>query len=219
VLNAAGPGGEFFRWEFATATAGFLLDINPFDEPNVQQAKDATRVLLDHYTTRGRLPLTEPDASIDGVRLTLSPAARELTQDPRAFLKLFQPGDYFALLAFLPPDDDGFGREVEHIRHEVAMHTGCAATLGYGPRYLHSTGQLHKGGPATGVFLIVTAEPSPDLSIPGEPFSFGILEQAQALGDFESLTRAGRRALHIHLPRRDPALLRTVSQSFLSRAR
>ena len=215
VMKTLGLGGEFFRWEFATAAAGFLLDINPFDEPNVQQAKDATRALLDHYTSQGRLPLVEPDAAIDGARLTLSPTARQHSEDPRAFLKLFQQGDYFALLAFLPPGNDGFVGELEHIRHEVAMRTGCAATLGYGPRYLHSTGQLHKGGPSSGVFLIVTAEPTPDMPIPGEPFSFGILEQAQALGDFESLTRAGRRALHIHFPRRDPALLRTVSQAIL----
>jgi hypothetical protein len=214
-LKPAGLGGEFFRWEFATAAAGFLLDINPFDEPNVQQAKDATRALLDHHASRGRLPSADPDAAIDGVRLTLSPAARQRSEDPRAFLTLFQKHDYFALLAFLPPAHEGLGRELEQIRHEVATRTGCAATLGYGPRYLHSTGQLHKGGPNSGVFLIVTAEPTPDLAIPGEAFSFGILEQAQALGDFASLTRAGRRALHIHLPRRDPALLRTVAQTIL----
>jgi glucose-6-phosphate isomerase len=215
LLKPQGLGGEFFRWEFATAAAGFLLGINPFDEPNVQQAKDATRALLDHYTSRGRLPLAEPDAAIDGARLTLSPAARQRSEDPRACLKLFEKGDYLALLAFLPPADGGFAGELEHIRHEVAIRTGCAATLGYGPRYLHSTGQLHKGGPNSGVFLIVSAEPTPDLPIPGEPFSFGILEQAQALGDFESLTRAGRRALHVHLPRRDPALLRTIAQAIL----
>jgi transaldolase / glucose-6-phosphate isomerase len=215
VLDAAGLGGEFFRWEFATATAGFLLGINPFDEPNVQQAKDATRALLDIYTAQGRLPVPEPDAAIEGVRITLSAAARQDAEDPRAFLRLMQPSDYFALLAFLPPADEGFAGVLEDLRHGVALKTGCAATLGYGPRYLHSTGQLHKGGPNTGVFLVVTAEPSPDLTIPGEPYSFGILEHAQALGDFESLNRAGRRALHIHLPVRHPDLLRQVSEILL----
>jgi hypothetical protein len=89
--------------------------------------------------------------------------------------------------------------------------------FGYGPRYLHSTGQLHKGGPNTGVFIIVTAEPPQDLAIPGEQFSFGVLEMAQALGDFQSLDRTNRRALHVHLPRRDPALLRQISERLLSR--
>ena len=215
VIDATGLGGEFFRWEFATATAGFLLGINPFDEPNVQQAKDATRALLDIYTAQGRLPVPGPDAAIEGVRFTLSAAARQNVEDARAFLQLMQPLDYFALLAFLPPDDEGFARALEDLRHGVALETGCAATLGYGPRYLHSTGQLHKGGPNTGVFLVLTAEPSPDLAIPGEPYSFGILEQAQALGDFESLSRAGRRALHLHLPVRQSDLLRRISEILL----
>jgi hypothetical protein len=216
VIDTTGLGGEFFRWEFATATAGFLLEINPFDEPNVQQAKDATHTLLDMYTAQGRLPVPGPDAAIEGVRITLSDAARQFAADPRTFLQLIQPWDYFALLAFLSPDDEGFTRVLEELRHEVALKTGCAATLGYGPRYLHSTGQLHKGGPNTGVFLILTAEPTPDVAIPGEPYSFGILEQAQALGDFESLSRAGRRALHLHLPVRHPDLLRRVSEILLN---
>jgi hypothetical protein len=215
VLDAAGLGGEFFRWELATAAAGFLLGINPFDEPNVQQAKDATRALLDTYTAHGRLPAPEPDAAIEGARVTLSLAARQGADDPRAFLQLMRPSDYFALLAFLPPDDEGFARVLEDVRHRVALKTGFAATLGYGPRYLHSTGQLHKGGPNTGVFLVLTAEPKPDLAIPGEPYSFGILERAQALGDFESLNRAGRRALLLHLPVRDPDLLGRVAESLL----
>ncbi len=210
VLETAGLGGEFFRWEFATATAGFLLGINPFDEPNVQQAKDATRALLDTYVAQRRLPVPEPDAAIEGVRVTLSDAARQRTDDPRRFLTLLQPPDYFAVLAFLPADDDRCASTLESIRRDVAASTGCAATLGYGPRYLHSTGQLHKGGPNSGVFLIVSADASPDLEIPGEPYSFGVLEQAQALGDFESLNRLGRRAMHVHLPARDAGLLRRV---------
>jgi glucose-6-phosphate isomerase len=210
TARPGGLGGEFFRWEVATAAAGYLLGINPFDEPNVQQAKDATRALLETYTAHGTLPAVEPDAAIERVRLTLSRAARNAIGDPRAFLELARPSDYIALLAFLPPEDAEFARALEGIRHEVAMKTGCVATLGYGPRYLHSTGQLHKGGPDTGVFLIVTGDPAPDLPIPGEPYSFGILELAQALGDFESLNKAGRRALHLHLPARDSRLLLRV---------
>jgi hypothetical protein len=99
----------------------------------------------------------------------------------------------------------------------VGQETGCATMFGYGPRYLHSTGQLHKGGANNGVFMIVTAEPENDLPIPGEPFSFGVLEMAQAIGDFQSLDRTKRRALHVHLPRRDPALLRQITQTLLAR--
>jgi glucose-6-phosphate isomerase len=207
-------GGEFFRWEVATAAAGYLLGVNPFDEPNVQQAKDATRALLDTFTAQGRLPVAEPDATIEHVRLTLSRAAREATEDPRAFLTLVRPADYLALLAFLP-EDTTFASVLDGLRHDLALKTGCVATLGYGPRYLHSTGQLHKGGSDTGVFLLVTADASPDLPIPGEPYSFGVLELAQALGDFESLNRAGRRVLHLHLPSRDPQLLRRVVGNLL----
>jgi hypothetical protein len=215
VLETTGLGGEFFRWEFATATAGFLLGINPFDEPNVQQAKDATRALLDTYVAQRRLPVPEPHSAVEGVRMTLSDAARQRTDDPLRFLTLLQPPDYFAVLAFLPADDDRFASTLEDIRRDVATSAGCAATLGYGPRYLHSTGQLHKGGPNSGVFLIVSADASLDLEIPGEPYSFGILEQAQALGDFESLNRLGRRAMHLHMPVRDQALLRRVVSSFI----
>lgn len=203
-------GAEFFRWEMATAVAGFLLDINPFDEPNVQQAKDATRALLDTYIARKRLPTPEPDAAIQGARITLSDAARGGTGNPHQFFRHLQPPDYFALLAFVPPDDDRLAPVLNSLRHQVTDTTGCAATLGYGPRYLHSTGQLHKGGPNTGVFLVVSAEPGRDLPIPGEPYSFGVLELAQALGDFDSLNRTGRRALHLHLPSRDPQLLQQI---------
>jgi hypothetical protein len=117
-----------------------------------------------------------------------------------------RPGDYVGLLAYLPPDDPILGAALRDFRDRLRK-AGFATMLGYGPRYLHSTGQLHKGGPDNGVFLVVTAEPDEDLPIPGEPFSFGVLEMAQAAGDFQSLDRVGRRALHVHLPRRDGDLL------------
>jgi glucose-6-phosphate isomerase/transaldolase/glucose-6-phosphate isomerase len=214
VLRATMPdtlalGAEFFRWEVATAAAGWLLGINPFDEPNVQQAKDATRVLLDAYTKQGKLPVPESHGGIDGVRLTLSDAAqtRLASADARAFLTAVGPGDYVGLLAYLPPEHEGFAAALERARAAIGARTGAATMFGYGPRYLHSTGQLHKGGPNNGVFVVVTADPAEDLAIPGEPFSFFVLEMAQALGDFHSLDRSGRRALHVHLPRRDPQLL------------
>src|SRR5205814_2071715 len=154
-----GLGAEFFRWEVATATAGRLLDINPFDEPNVQEAKDATRKLLDAYTSHGTLPRPEPHDTYDGIEVTFS-AAAGMTSGLDRFLDLLGPGDYFALLAYLPPDEPMLDRPLTAIRNHVAVGKPCATMLGYGPRYLHSTGQLHKGGPNTGVFLIVTA-PAP----------------------------------------------------------
>jgi glucose-6-phosphate isomerase len=199
-------GAEFFRWEIATATAGRILDINPFDEPNVQQAKDATHALLDAHATRGELPVPAPDVRVDGVEITFSAAARKAgaATGPEKILNQLKPRDYFALLAYLPPDDDRFAPSLIRIRNAVALNHHCATTLGYGPRYLHSTGQLHKGGANNGVFVIVTAQAENDVPVPDAPYSFGVLEMAQALGDFQSLDRANRRAAHIHLPDRSP---------------
>ena len=212
-------GAEFVRWEVATAVAGALLGINPFDEPNVQQAKDATRTLLDTYVAKGRLPTRAPDRTTDaGVTLTPSAAARTGLDNrpPEAFLTLLREGDYFALLAYLGPDPE-LARRLHALRAAVRDRTRVATMFGYGPRYLHSTGQLHKGGPNTGVFLVVSAAPIEDLPIPGQPFSFGTLEHAQALGDFASLDTTGRRALHVHLPVPDPQLVDRVADALLSR--
>jgi glucose-6-phosphate isomerase len=211
-------GAEFLRWEIATATAGLLLGINPFDEPNVQQAKDATRELLDEYKSTGRLPARGSHAELKGTRLTLSGDASEALgkDEPERFLQLIKSGeDYFTLLAYLPPEREPFDSALRNIRTAVGNSRGCATMFGYGPRYLHSTGQLHKGGKNNGVFIIVTAEAEEDLPIPGEPFSFGVLEMAQALGDFASLDKTGRRALHVHLPRRDVNLLTSVFDRLL----
>ena len=213
VPNESSIGAEFLRWEIATATAGLLLGINPFDEPNVQQAKDATRTLLDQYRVTGRLPVPASHGEISGAVLTLSTAADDdLDGDGvEHFLNVVHEGDYCGLLAYLPPDREPFDSALQEIRSSV----GGVTTFGYGPRYLHSTGQLHKGGANNGVFVIVTADAREDLPIPGEPFSFGVLEMAQALGDFESLNQAGRRALHVHLPKRDVKILRRVFDRLL----
>ena len=197
-------GAEFFRWEMATATAGRILEINPFDEPNVQQAKDATHALLDTYATRGQLPVPAADLRADGVEITFSAAARK-ARDGKGLETLIdelKPHDYFVLLAYLPPDDERFAPLLTRIRNAVASNHHCATMLGYGPRYLHSTGQLHKGGANNGVFLIVTAQAENDLPVPDAPYSFGILEMAQAVGDFQSLDRANRRAAYVHFPDR-----------------
>jgi glucose-6-phosphate isomerase len=210
-------GAEFVRWEIATAIAGALLRINPFDEPNVQQAKDATRTLLDRFTSTGELPRPAVDRSIDGrIDLTLSAAAaRQLKSRTACSIpKLVHEGDYVALLAYLGPDPE-LARELASVRQAAGHRSGAATMLGYGPRYLHSTGQLHKGGPNTGVFVLITATPQQDVPIPGQPFSFGTLEMAQALGDFASLDAAGRRAIYAHLHSPDPALLRQLGQLLL----
>ena len=213
-------GAQFFLWEVATATAGLLLGINPFDEPNVQQAKDATRVLLDGYRSQRRLPLPQPHAAKDGVRLTLSSAAEAgLAGAPvDEFLSLIAPGDYAGVLAYLPPDEPRWAAPLEDFRNRLATTCGCATMFGYGPRYLHSTGQLHKGGPNNGVFIVIAVATTADLDIPGEPFSFGVLEMAQAVGDFQSLDRESRRALLIDVPRRDPSLLTMITNQLLDRA-
>jgi glucose-6-phosphate isomerase/transaldolase/glucose-6-phosphate isomerase len=221
TLSMAEPlalGAEFLRWEVATAAAGLLLDINPFDEPNVQQAKDATRALLDVHAAQGRLPMPEPTASLKGARLATSNAVADAQSGALDFLTQIRDGDYFCLLAYLPPDGATFEEPLQALRSGVAGRFGCATMFGYGPRYLHSTGQLHKGGANNGVFVVVTAEATEDLAIPDEPFSFGVLELAQGLGDFQSLDRTGRRALHVHLPRRDPDMLRGVADALLEHA-
>jgi hypothetical protein len=211
-------GAEFLRWEVATATAGLLMDINPFDEPNVQQAKDATKALLDGYQQRQQLPTPESHASIGGSRLTLSGAAeQQLNGEPAAsFLRLAGEDTYVCLLAYLPPEAAPFDAELEAFRTDIGVATGRPTMFGYGPRYLHSTGQLHKGGANNGVFVIVAAEATEDLPITGEPFSFGVLEMAQAIGDFQSLDRTGRRALMVRLPRREVTLLQAVTAALLS---
>ena len=150
--------------------------------------------------------------------LTLTATARTLLESrpPETFLTLLNAGDYFSLLAYLGPDPELAAR-LQALRIAVRDRTRVATMFGYGPRYLHSTGQLHKGGPNTGVFLVVSATPIEDLPIPGQPFSFGTLEQAQALGDFASLGSTGRRAMHVHLPAPDPRLIDRVAEALLSR--
>lgn len=209
-------GAEFMRWEIATAVAGALLGVNPFDEPNVQQAKEATRVLLDRYESDGRLSTAPADrTSATGVTLTLTEAARSALGDAPAdaFLSIVAPGDYIAILAFLGPDPR-FADIMHRFRMTVRDRLKVATMFGYGPRYLHSTGQLHKGGPNTGVYILVTAAPDEDVEIPMRSFTFGTLELAQGLGDFASLDATGRRAVHVHLPSPDPSLLDAVLLSF-----
>jgi hypothetical protein len=169
-------GQEFFRWEFATAVAGSILGINPFDQPNVQSAKDKTRQIL----ASGEDPLVEPVGS------------------PEELYGEAQPGDYVAILAFVNPTPEAETKLAE-LAEQARQATGCVVTHGFGPRYLHSTGQLHKGGPPTGLFLQVVDDTGDELAIPGQPFGFGRLIRAQAAGDFASLQERGRRIARIQL--------------------
>ncbi len=211
--DALDIGAEFVRWEVATAAAGIVLGIDPFDQPNVQESKDATRDLLDAYRSRGALPQTGPLVSEPGMTVTADPEAigdAPVTVEGaiEQLLGLLRPGrDYFAILAYVP-SDRGVEERLQRIRVRVRDALGVATTLGFGPRFLHSTGQLHKGGPETGVFLQITADPSKDLPIPGWDESFGTLIAAQALGDLTSLQRRGRRALRLHLADLDTGLER-----------
>ncbi len=207
-------GAEFVRWEVATAVAGALLGVNPFDEPNVSQAKDATTVLLKQHAATGALPMPSADRTLaGGVTLTLSSAARSAlgTATPESFLSAVAAGDYVGILAYLGPDP-AFASAVASFRSAVRAKTQAATMFGYGPRYLHSTGQLHKGGANNGLFVLISNTPATDVDIPGQDYSFGTLELAQALGDFNSLEASGRRAIHIHLPVPDPALLASALQ-------
>ena len=196
-------GGEFVRWEVAVAAVGIGLEIDPFDQPNVQESKDATKELLDAYRRDGALPSRAPFVAETGMAAYLDPAA--LGDEPvsvsgalRTLLTSAEPGDYVALLAYVP-SDPAMVDTLQRTRAEIRARLGVATTLGFGPRFLHSTGQLHKGGPNTGRFLQITAEPSRDLPIPGWEESFGTLIAAQALGDLASLQKRQRKVVRIHL--------------------
>jgi transaldolase/glucose-6-phosphate isomerase len=197
-------GEEFFLWEIATAFAGWRLGINPFDQPNVQESKDATKELLETYARDGKLP--EQDAlATDGV-LTLYADEETRAALPagsvgaaiKAHLARAGAGDYIAMLDYFEETPE-YERVVQAIRTHLRDTTRCATTTGYGPRFLHSTGQLHKGGSASGVFMQLTAPDIKDLPIPEQPYTFSTLKQAQALGDFRSLSSRGRRAIRVDL--------------------
>jgi transaldolase/glucose-6-phosphate isomerase len=196
-------GGEFVRWEVATAAAGIVLGIDPFDQPNVQESKDATKDLLAAFSRQGALPSPGPLVAESGIAAygdpeTLGDTPVTVDGAVRQLIGLAGDRDYVALLAYLPRDPDTELR-FHRFRAELRDGLGMATTLGFGPRFLHSTGQLHKGGPPSGVFLQITAEPRKDLPIPGWEETFGTLIAAQALGDLQSLQGRRRRVLRLHL--------------------
>lgn len=201
VLDDANDlGAEFFLWEMATAFAGWLMEINPFDQPNVQESKDATKALLEKFTKEGSLPDEIPNAAdgplaVYAKSLATELSARELV---RAQIEKIKPGDYVGLLAYIEETPE-IESALQELRIKLRDRTRCAVTTGYGPRFLHSTGQLHKGGPNSGVFFQLTAPDRVDMPVPGAPYTFSILKQAQAQGDFESLLAHGRRAIRVDL--------------------
>jgi len=217
TLKLADPydlGGEFFRWEFATAVAGHLLQIDPFDQPNVGESKAKTKAILEHLKEHGTLKQDKPVLDENGLQLYADPRTVETLRrigEQRGFnygdlinlllahMSQARSGDYIALMAYLAPTEN-HDRLLAAIRQELAHATMRAVTLGYGPRYLHSTGQLHKGGPNIGVFIQITVENYEEIPIPGQPYDFMQLKRAQAQGDLEALQAKGRRVVRFHLP-------------------
>ena len=198
-------GAEFFRWEVATAVAGAVLGINPFDQPNVQESKDFTSRLTQVFEAEGALPAEEPVKSFSGARVFASGANEEAISDAGSLsdviashLSRTRAGDYVALCAFIDMSES-HQRALADVRRLVLDRRTLPTTLGFGPRFLHSTGQLHKGGADNGVYIQITADDAADLPLPDRRLTFGALKGAQALGDFQALSARGRRVIRIHL--------------------
>ena len=206
-------GGQFFLWEMATAIAGQRLGINPFDQPNVESAKVKAREMMAAYQEQGQLPAEAPLFEVDGIKVYAIasdisfPAGEEepsLKEIFKSFLGSADSGAYFTVQAYLPDTDETY-QALSVLRHGLLDRTGFATTLGFGPRFLHSTGQMHKGDGGNGLFIQITSEKSADLAIPDEAgadessISFGVLIQAQALGDRRALLEEGRKVIRFHL--------------------
>ncbi|HTH03771.1 MAG TPA: hypothetical protein VL882_26020 [Vicinamibacterales bacterium] len=192
-------GSEFFRWEFATAIAGAVLRINPFDEPNVAEAKDKTKSLLAAYAANGRLPQPGATAESDAVTVFSKKFSGQSPADVvRAAISSLGASDYVAFLSYLA-GDSGAQSTIANIRAAIRARTRSASTFGVGPRYLHSTGQFHKGGPNTLVAFVITADDETNTEIPEAGYTFSVLKRAQALGDTETLEAHDRRTVRIHI--------------------
>ena len=202
-------GAEFFRWEIATAVAGSIIGINAFNQPDVEASKIATRNLTSEYEKSGSLPAEKPVVEDSGIKLfTDEKNAAELAKAAggdatfagylKAHLSRITAGDYFAVLGYIQMNPE-HEEALQAVRHAVRDKKRVATCLGFGPRFLHSTGQAYKGGPNSGVFLQVTCDDSVELPVPGQKYTFGIVKAAQARGDFQVLAERGRRALRVHL--------------------
>ncbi|MDZ4159913.1 MAG: hypothetical protein U1B80_08995, partial [Anaerolineaceae bacterium] len=196
-------GAEFYRWEYATAVACAILGVNSFDQPDVQDNKDRTKQKIQAWKQRGVLEEGDPiwesaGAKVYGAPLPTTVQLNSLADVLEDFLQQAADGDYIALNAYLPRNQRTVC-QLQTFRQRILDKTGCATMLGFGPRFLHSTGQLHKGGPDTGLFIQITRDPPRDLEIPGQNMGFGTLQRAQALGDLEALQSRCRRVIRIHL--------------------
>ena len=188
---------EFFRWEFATAVVGAVLGIHPFDQPNVQQAKDLTDQVLGEYQTTGALPSAVTSNSVE-----------DLLGDAQG------SGGYLAIMAYVRPTPET-ERALTALRRRILERKRLPTTMGYGPRFLHSTGQLHKGGPNGGYYLQITADRQEDLDVPGAPYTFGTLADAQAIGDLQALQATGRRAAAVRLAEVTEAAIEAIGNTLL----
>jgi transaldolase / glucose-6-phosphate isomerase len=212
-------GQEFFRWEIATAVAGSILGINAFNQPDVEASKIETRKLTSEYEAKGKLPAEVPFFEAGGVQFFADEknvAAIHGGLNVAAVLKThlcrISPGDYFAVLGYIPMNAEN-EKALQTIRHAVRDKKKVATVLGFGPRFLHSTGQAYKGGPNSGVFLQITCDDAKDLPVPGQKYTFGVVKAAQARGDFAVLAERGRRALRIHLRKNLKTALATLSKA------
>jgi glucose-6-phosphate isomerase len=208
-------GAEFFRWEFATAVAGAALGVNPFDEPNVAEAKAKTRSLLEIYGAQGRLQAPQPLVSDEAVDVfTRGYGGTDPAAVVRAAIESLKPGDYAAFLSYLPASS-ATTEAINGVRVAIRAQTRAATTLGVGPRYLHSTGQYHKGGPNTVLAFVITADDATQTEVPGTGYTFSVLKRAQALGDVDTLEAHGRRVIRLHVKHRDTnsALVRLFGQA------
>ena len=219
-------GEEFFRWEFATAVAGSILAIHPFDQPDVEASKIATRKLTDEYEKTGALPRETPIFTGNGIQLftdekNAAVLANKVNDRPtlvnylKAHLDRLKEGDYFALLAYIEMSQ-AHERVLQEIRQGIRDSKRVATCLEFGPRFLHSTGQAYKGGPNTGVFLQITCDDAVDLPVPGRKYTFGVVKAAQARGDFDVLVQRDRRALRVHLEDDAAAGLSTLRADLLT---
>jgi transaldolase/glucose-6-phosphate isomerase len=197
---------EFMRWEIATAVAGSILQINPFNQPDVEASKLASRKLTNEYEKTGSLPGEEPFLTVDGIKFYTDEenqkalaSSKSLVGCLKAHLNRLQAGDYLGLLAYVEMNET-HEKMLQEARMAVRDAKRVATCLGFGPRFLHSTGQAYKGGSNTGVFLQITADDAADLPVPGQKYTFGVVKAAQARGDFEVLSQRKRRALRVHLP-------------------
>jgi len=206
-------GAEFFRWELATATAGAVLGVNPFDEPDVARAKESASTLLTEWRRSHRLPEWPSDVEEDGIVLMTKSNKKpgSVSRGLAAHLAMAAPGDYLAIQAYLTPTAEA-ARVLQEMRVAMRDRLRIATTVGWGPRYLHSTGQLHKGGPSSGLFIQITGEDREDIPIPGAGYGFSTMKSAQALGDLQSLRDGARRVIRLHLTGKQSQTLQQLLQ-------